>query len=174
MFDFIRTQRVNFAFKRNKRKRAFRNLQTMERVLILFHHTDWMQIQLVANDLERMGKKVILWTAESTDGSTVNIRIPLVMRVLRQEDFSRSGVLKSKTEKEFKNLEYDTLIDFCKEDGDGTEYLSYLLAMNEAEFCIGNRVHETRVFDLTVIQKEGKGVLETFGQMKVYIQNIIP
>lgn len=173
MFDFIRTQKVNFAFKRNKRKRSFRNIETMERVLILFHYADWMQIQLVANDLERMGKKVILWTAESTDESTINIRIPLVMRVLTKEDFSKSGILKSKAEKEFKGLEYDTLIDFCKEDGDGIKYLSYLLAMNEAEFCIGNREHPTRIFDLVIVQKEGKGVLETFGQIKLYLKNFV-
>lgn len=173
MFDFIRTQKVNFAFKRNKRKRAFRNLETMERVLILFHYADWMQVQLVANDLERMGKKVILWTAESTDKSTINIRIPLLMKVLKKEDFSRAGILKSKVRKEFRNLEYDTLIDFCKVDGDGIEYLSYLLAMNEAEFCIGNRIHDKRMFDLTVIQEEGKGVLETFGQVKFYLKNFI-
>lgn len=174
MFDFIRTQRVNFAFKKNKRKRAFHNLQTMESVLILFHHVDWMQIQLVANDLERMGKKVILWTVQSTDDSTVNIRIPMVMRVLSEEDYSKSTGLKSKVEKEFKSLKYDTLIDFCKDGGDGIQYLSYLLAINNAEFCIGNRVHQTKSYDLTVVQKEGKGVLETFGQMKMYLQNIIP
>ncbi len=173
MFDFIRGQKVNFTFKRNKRKRAFRNLETMERVLILFHHTDWMQIQLVANDLERMGKKVILWTAESDDNSIVNIRIPLLMRVLSKNDFSRAGILKSKTKQEFESIKYDTLIDFCKADGEGAEYMSYLLALNEAEFCIGNREHEENIFDFIVFQQEGKGVLETFGQMKHYLKNIV-
>ncbi len=172
MFDFIRTQKVSFAFKNNKRRRAFRNLETMERVLILFHHTDWMQIQLVANDLERMGKKVILWTTESTDNSAVNIRIPLLMRVLSNDDFSKMGILKSKVRKEFKDLKYDTLFDFCKKDGDGAEYMSYLLAMNDAQFCIGNRKHDNNVFDFVIVQKDDKGVLETFGQMKFYLQNI--
>lgn len=174
MIDFFGRQRTNSTFKKNKRKHAFHNLETMERVLILFHYKDWMQIQLVANDLERMGKKVLLWTVESSDETVINIRIPLVMRTLSKKDFSNFGLLRSKTEKEFKNLRYDTLIDFCKEDGDGIEYLTYLLAINKAEFCIGNRWQDERIYDFTVIQNKNKGVLETFWQMKGYLEKIKP
>ncbi len=173
MIEFIGKKWVSYAFKNNKRKHVFHNLQTMKSVLILFHFKDWMQIQLVAKDLERLGKKVFLWTVESTEESEVAIRIPLVMRVLTKEDFSKVNIIKSKTEKEFKNLKYDTLIDFCKDDGEGIDCLKYLLAINNAEFCIGNRSNK-EAYDLTVIQEENKGVLETFGQMKMYLNNIIP
>lgn len=174
MIIFGENRIINNAFKNNKRKHAFHNLKTMESVLILFHHKDWMQIQLVAKDLERCGKKVSLWTVESEDETVINIRIPLVMRKLNKRDFSKFGLLKSSTIKEFKNLKYDTLIDFCQEDGEGINYLTYLLAINDAQFCIGNRRKEKNIYDLTIIQAKNKGVLETFGQMKGYLNNIIP
>lgn len=174
IFNYIRNKRINTAFKKNKRKHFFHNLRTMERVLILFHHKDWMQIQLVANDLTKNGKEVILWTVESLDDNIAGIKIPLAMRKLNKEDFSKIGYLKPKVIKEFKELKYDTLFDFTQEDGDGIEYLSFLLAINQAQFCIGRREHLPRVYDLTILQAKGKSILETFGQMKVYLQNIIP
>lgn len=172
MIDFIKRKKADHALKNNRRKRTFHNLETMERVLVLFHYKDWMQIQLVAKDLERMGKKVMLWTVESLDETTVNIKIPLTMRVLTAEDFSKISFLKSKTEDEYKGLKYDTLIDFCQDDGAGIEYLSYLLAINNAEFCLGNRSSVENLYDMIVYQKKGKDILETFGQMKFYLQSI--
>lgn len=173
MMKFLGKKMVSYAFKNNKRKHAFHNLNTMKSVLILFHFKDWMQIQLVAKDLERSGKQVFLWTVESREDSLVDMKIPLLMRILKSEDFSKITLLKSKAQREFKSLKYDTLIDFCKEDGEGIDYLRYLLAINTAEFCIGNR-RNNEVYDLTVIQEKDKGVLETFGQMKKYLNNIFP
>ena len=73
MIEFIGKKWVSYAFKNNKRKHVFHNLTTMKSVLILFHFKDWMQIQLVAKDLERLGKKVFLWTVESTEETEVEV-----------------------------------------------------------------------------------------------------
>lgn len=174
MIEFFRRLKINHAFEKNKRKHAFHSLSTMKSVLILFHLKDWMKIQLIAKDLERQGKIVHLWTVESSEENINGITIPLKMRILLKKELSGIAFLKSKVEKEFRDLKYDTLFDFCHKDGEGFEYLSYLLAINSAEFCIGNREHRKGVYDLVVKQEPGVGALETYGHMKSFLQNIKP
>jgi hypothetical protein len=59
MFDFLVKWKINSAFRDNKRKHAFRNLESMKSVLILFSYNDWPAIDAISKDLAANGKKLL-------------------------------------------------------------------------------------------------------------------
>lgn len=162
--------------KENRRKRAPRNLKDIESVLILFHLKDWLQIQLIADDLIKAGKKVFLWTVDSSEKKQVmKVGPPYPMRILYRHDFSFTKIIEPAIEAEFERLQYDTLIDFCyDEDSRDIIPMSYLLAINNANLCIGCRKEMANVYDITFIQREDAKVLDSFAQIKEFLSNIAP
>lgn len=174
MFSFIRSKIVSRAFRRNRRKRCFHNIQTIEKILIVFQIKDLKEIQLIANDLKKVGKSVLLWTVKDND--TIVIDSSFVyqgLRILEDKDLSNIVILKPKIKKEFESLEYDTLIDFTRNRDKYIECLSYLVGLNTAEFCIGCRNNMPEgVYDFTVIGKKGYNTPDLYEQIKLYLQNI--
>ena len=70
---------------------------------------------------------------------------------------------------EFEKLSYDTLLDLTTKND---KTLLFLLANNSAEFCIGIREQDFKVYDLIILKEEDVNLLETYEQIKFYLNNI--
>ena len=177
MLNFIRREKIKRAFNENSRKHAFRSLASMNGVLILFHAKDFPEVLKVANNLQKLGKKVMLWTVSESNIKESKYKEELSeaisVKILQKEDLSAYKVLKANIEFEFQKLKYNTLIDFTKERGEGLEYLSYLLAINNAEFCIGTRrIEGKRIYDLVILPEKGQEISKLFDKMKLLLLSI--
>lgn len=170
MFEFIVRRKINSAFKNNKRKHAFRDMESMQNILILFTHSDWPEIESIAQDLEQKGKKVILWTSLPAIQQNQNAAIftPNVRTITKKEKHLLQ-IIKQEVVKEFKNLTYDTLLDFTTKR---SNTLEYLLAENGSEFCIGINETEERIYDFILLKGDNKSLSETYNQLKNYLNNI--
>lgn len=169
MFEKFREYWLDRAFKTNARKHTFLNLNKMQNILILFDYEDLMEIILLGNNLEKMGKRTHLWSAVENIKQLETQIFSKKTRIIKPVELSNVFILKKEVYKEFSNLEYDTVIDIRQKK---TQSLEYLLARNKAVFCIGNRKHDRNAFDFCVLQQKGKSILETYEQMKFYLQNI--
>lgn len=166
----IKDFRLDRTFKNNRRNRTFFNLENMKEVVILFTFSDLMQIILIADHLEHQGKKVHLWTEMHTDTLAENKRILIKnTRAIKPSEISRFFIVKSEVKNEFDKLKYDTLIDLTTQYSVVTEYL---LALNKASFCIGNREHKYKAFDFVILNDNSKDIVDTYNQVLFYLKKI--
>lgn len=169
MFDFLTKKKIDSAFKNNKRKHALKNMKSMHNVLILFSYSDWKVISQIAQDLEKEGKKVIMWTIYTHKKNADNTIFPINVKVIRQEEMSLLKILSSSVMDEFKYLSYDTLIDLTTTQSNA---FKYLLAQNTSEFCIGISELDQKIYDFIILKKESETLRETYDQIKFYLNNI--
>ncbi|MBK5722465.1 hypothetical protein JGH11_16445 [Dysgonomonas sp. Marseille-P4677] len=169
MFDFFYKKKLNSALECNARTHIFHNLNDIKKVLILFSYQDWAEIQQVSQDLKEKGKEVLLWTTQAKKTVESQAQLPVEVRVLSHKDISKWRGLSSSVVSEFKALSYDTLLDLTTQDD---KSLLYLLANNSAEFCIGIKEPDIKVYDFIVLKEENAKVLETYDQIKFYLNNI--
>ena len=168
MFGFKVKKKIQAALESNKRTHIFHKLDDMKKILILFTGENWDEVQQINQDLKDKGKDVILWTVQLKKDGVGQIYPPEV-KVIEQKDISKWVGLSSTVIDEFKKLSYDTLLDLTtKNDGS----LLYLLANNSAEFCIGIKEQDFKVYDLIVLKEEDANLLETYTQVKFYLNNI--
>ncbi len=169
MFDFFSKKKINSALECNTRTHIFHNLNDMKKILIFFSYQDWSEIQQISQDLKDKGKEVLLWTTQLKKGEDVQAKLPSDVRVLSHKDISKWQGLSSFIVEEFKALSYDTLLDLTTYDD---KSLLYLLANNSAEFCVGIKEQDIKIYDFIVLKEEGAKVFETYNQIKFYLNNI--
>ncbi|MFR0676902.1 DUF6913 domain-containing protein [Dysgonomonas mossii] len=170
MFDFLVKWKINSAFRDNKRKHAFRNLESMKSVLILFSYSDWPTVAAISKDLAANGKKVILWTYQSTKKATGNTIFPANVRIIQPQEVSFFQILNSSVLDEFKALEYDTLIDLTTTE---SKVYEYLLANNSSEFSIGIIKPDRPFYDFLVLKTDEMNLQETYQQIKNYLSKVL-
>lgn len=162
--------RLRMAFKNNHRDRTFLNLEHMKEVVILFTYTDLMQVILIADHLEHQGKIVHLWTSLKNDIPFDEKKTSIKKtRVVKPQEISAFSILKSSVKEEFNQLKYDTLIDLTTQHCLTSEYL---LALNKAKFCIGNREHAFKAFDFAILTERNKDIIDTYNQILFYLNKI--
>lgn len=169
MFDFLVKYKIDSAFKNNKRKHAFRNMESMESILILFSYKDWSEIESISKDLEAKGKKVILWTIKPSQKNLNNTIFPSNIRVIDSKEISFTKILSSTVLDEYKALLYDTLIDLTTT---ANKVFKYLLVNTSAEFSIGISEPEHRIYDFIIHREDSNTLQETYNQIKFYLNNI--
>lgn len=164
-FNFFRlnsNKSVDSILKRNNRYHLFLNIKDIENVLILFSYEDWLEIDLITQDLEKQGKNVLLWTVEPKGKVEYDFTLPEKVRVVsRKERFNILSVIE-----ELNSHTYDTLIDLTF--ADNTTSLC-LLAGNNARFCIGVREQRNKLYDLTLLRSDEMSLTDTYRQILVYL-----
>lgn len=170
MFDFLVKWKINSAFRDNKRKHAFRNLESMKSVLILFSYNDWSAIDAISKDLAANGKKVILWTYQSTKKAPGNTIFPANVRIIHPQEMSFLQILAPSVLNEFKALEYDTLIDLTTTE---SKVYEYLLSNNSSEFSIGIAKPDQPYYDFLVLKTDEMNLQETYQQIKNYLSKVL-
>lgn len=170
MFDFLVKWKINSAFRDNKRKHAFRNLESIKRVLVLFSYNDWPSIEPVLKNLREDGKEVVLWTCQTKKKADSNTLLPASVRVVDSKDLSFIHVLTPSVLDEFRSLQYDTLIDLTTTESKVNEYL---LAHNSSEFSIGTRKPNLPFYDFMVLKSEEMNLQETYQQIKNYLSKVL-
>ncbi|MDR1883124.1 MAG: hypothetical protein LBR26_10155 [Prevotella sp.] len=168
MVGFIIKKKIQAALKNNDRTRIFRKLDDMKKILILFTVEDWNEILQISRDLKENGKEVVLWTVQSKKDENSHA-FPPEVKAIAQKDISKWRGLSSSLIDGFKELSYDTLLDLTTKND---RSLLYLLAANSAGFCIGVREQDFKVYDLIIFKKESSDLLETYNQIKFYLNNI--
>lgn len=171
MFEFLVRQRINSALKNNKRKHSFKNLESIQNVLILFSYSDWLDVQAIMHDLEQNGKNVVLWTTSPANLQPNNNTSPLPpnVRIISKKEKSLFQIIKHNVIAEFRNLSYDTLIDFTTKR---SRTLKYLLVQNSSDFCIGIRETDKHIYDYIFLKEDDKSLQETYYQLKNYLNNM--
>ncbi|MDU1891363.1 MAG: hypothetical protein E6767_11810 [Dysgonomonas sp.] len=160
-------EKISSALKSNTRNRSFHNLDNMRKVLLLFTYKDWKEVEPIVQDLRSLRKDVQLWTYQTKKDEVQSL--PPSARVITQKEVFPIVGLSSVVVEEFKSLSYDTLIDLTTEDD---KVLFYLLASNSAEFCIGIKESEHRIFDFSLLREDSMNLEETYGQIKFYLNNM--
>lgn len=153
---------------RNKRVRSFRNLDNMDDILILFTYEDWDEISSICQDLERRGKNVLPWTIEPKKKDAYSFILPEKVKVISRKEISKINGL-SKVVEEFENLKYDTLIDLTSTNN---QVLTYLLAGNHSEFCVGTRELNYIIYDFILLKKEDMSLTDAYGELISYLKTI--
>lgn len=169
MFDFFAKKKINSALECNTRTHAFRNLNDIRKVLIIFSYEDWDQIQQISKDLKDNGKIVLMWTIQTKKVEDNKPELPSNVRVISHKEISKWQGLSSSVIEEFKRLSYDTLLDLTTQDDTS---LLYLLACNSSEFCIGIKEPDVKVYDFILLKEENAKLFETYEQIKFYLNNI--
>jgi hypothetical protein len=168
MFGFKAKKRIHAALESNERTHIFHKLDDIKKILILFTLEDWNEIFQISQDLKDKGKEIILWTLRP--GKNEDSRMyPPEVRIIGRKDISKWLGLSSQVIGEFRKLSYDTLLDLTTKDD---KSLLYLLANNSAEFCIGIREQDFKVYDLIILKEEDTNLPETYKQIKFYLNNI--
>jgi hypothetical protein len=169
MFDFLVKWKIDSAFKNNKRKPAFRNMESMENILILFSYNDWPEIEPIAKDLVANGKNVVMWSVQPLQKTIDNVIFPSNVRIVLREEISLLQIVSSSVLNEFVSVKYDTLIDLTTTSN---KVFGYLLANNTSECCIGTSRAELPVYDFAVLKEDNMNLEETYRQIKIYLNNV--
>ena len=156
------------------RKHSFRRFDAMHNILILFHYEDWNEIKPIIEDLVENGKHPILWTVRpkkkgKENESLADIPATSNVRIIEAKDVSWYNGLSKVVNNEFKLLQYDTLMDLTTFSD---KKLFYLLASNTAQFCIGIREANHKIYDFIILWKESESLSGTYNQIKFYLNNI--
>lgn len=154
----------------NTRTHIFHNFSSMSKVLIFFSYEDWKEIEPIVQDLEKEGKELILWTILPRKQKEIQGGLPRFVRAITPKEISRIRGLSPSIVEEFKSLKYDTLFDFTTDEDN---LVLCLLACNSAEFCIGIKEIEYKIYDFIVLKDENINLLETYEQIKIYQSKIL-
>lgn len=175
MFRTPRNKRIDSALESLQvRKHSFLRFEEMQDILILFDYADWDEIEPVVKDLNSNGKHVILWTIlpknkEKEFGVSRVMSTLQQVRVVRNKEISWYRGLSGIVDAEFKNLKYDTLLDMTT---DSDKNIFYLLASNDARFCIGIKEAGHKLYDFVLLKEDSKSLWETYNQIKFYLNNV--
>lgn len=164
MFDFYIKKKIKSAIADNERKHRFLRLAEMKRIVILFDKEDREGIKVITDDLKKQGKEVISWTI----CRDLSLAIPDA-RIINQKDVSKWFGISTDVVEEFSKLQYDTLLDLTNEVNDN---IIRLLSVNNADFCIGIKEIEYKLYDFIILKEEDKNIVETYEQIKFYLSNV--
>lgn len=161
-FGFNSKKSVDSILKRNNRTRRFLNIDDVSNVLILFTYDDWEDINLIAQDIEKLGKGVLLWTVEPKRKLDYKFTLPEKVKVISRKESSKiMNVIE-----ELNKCSYDILIDLTSVDNITS---LYLLAGNQASFCIGTRECDNKLYDLTLLRSDDMTLVDTYKQILAYL-----
>lgn len=164
-FRFNSKKSVDSILKRNNRTRQFINIEDIATVLVLFSYDEWEEISQIALDLEKRGKHVLLWTVEPKRKKEYSFTLPEKVRVIsRKEGYKIVNIIA-----ELNKHSYDTLIDLTSTD-DITSLC--LLAGNNANFCIGTRELDNKLYDLILLRGDEMSLMDTYKQIITCLASI--
>lgn len=172
MFRFIRKKKERQARESNIREHSFSGFGDIKTVMILFDCKDVNQIMRIAKDLKKSGKNVLLWTSVSRDENikTINELEGMSLRIVLPSEKSRWNILSDQVLEEFRNLEYDLLLDFS-----GTENatMSYLVSNTKCHFCVGLRETDHPVYDFIFLKEKEQDLASAYEQIKNYLNRCV-
>lgn len=170
--DYFLDRKLKTAATINKRKQhVFKVFEDIKNIVILFNWDDWNSVEQAINDLERNNKTVRAWTVKPKEKDATLITFPSQVRAIdRTQDINWQQVLLPKVEDEFLQQKYDTLIDLTTSED---KLLTYLLLINESDFCLGFKKSENKNYDFIILKEESSdNIFEAYEQMKFYLNNL--
>lgn len=166
MFDYLLQRKIKSGLKKlaNRRQRSFLNYNKIHRVLIFFDAKDADEVKNVVEDLKKNGKEVILWTF-GNDSMQLTSDVKVINPT---KDLSLMHTLRPEIVTEFCNFNYDTFFDLSLEDN---VHMLYLKIKNTAQFSIGLRENDYKLYDFILLKEDDKSLFETYEQVKFYLIN---
>lgn len=169
MFKFLRKRKLKSAIEGNKHPHAFQTFEDINNVLILFENKHLNDVEYIVKDLLKSGKKVFLWTHNSDKKAVSPQRQSFNLQTITGGDVSMSGSIKPDILSVFQKQQYDTVMDLTQEP----EYpLEYLLASNKAQFCVGIKRSESKLYDFVLLKNDDMSIKDAFLQIKFYLNNM--
>lgn len=174
MLKSLIKKKIDSAYKELKsREHTFRNMDSIKKVLILYNYEEWHLVKEIVQDLEKNGKRVVLWTVEPKNRKikeeVTELPSTLRARIVLQSETSWHNGLTSIVEDEFRDLKYDTLLDLTTNPD---SIMLYLLALNNSDFSIGTKELDYKFYDFTLLAQEGDSMQETYNHIKNYLNNM--
>lgn len=169
MLRKLKDIKIGKALKNNKRVHQFINLEDIKDILIFMDSSDLIESIFIVQDLIKRGKNVHIWSMSMDNDKELKKASIKNLRVITKEDISSLSILKSEVVKEFKKLNYDTLIDLRKKH---CMEFDYLLAINKAKFSIGITDGNYNFYDFLIIQKQNMKAFDSYEEIKKYLKRI--
>jgi hypothetical protein len=143
----------------------------MKSVTILFNLSDWDSIEPIIADLQKNKKKVTAWTVRSKEKFNQGVIFPECVQFIDLDrDTNWRHLPDSDLVKDFLNQKSDSLLDLTTAED---LHLSYLLAVNDCDFCFGFRPSDNKVYDFVMTREEAAGsLLDTYKLIKTYLNNM--
>lgn len=171
MFSFLKKRKIRKSIAKRKRQHSFRNFDSIKNILILFNINDTEEIKVIAENLRREGKNIIMWTYDPAKKGKKEQKnpIPSTIYTLNKKDISVTGNINNKKFEEFANAQYDTILDLTTKD----QYpQQYLISNSKADFIIGIRETEHDLYDFILLKDNNMSIGESFRQIKKYLAKI--
>lgn len=171
MLDIFLRKNIKSGIKNlEKRKREFLTYESIRNILILFDYNNWQDVEPILEDLERNGKRVILWTILHKGDTAPIQNFHQNVRVIDlQKDVNWKKVLRPEIVEEFSKLDYETLLDLSFSDDN---YMTLLRANSSASFNVGFRELDYDLFEFIILKEESMTLYQAYEQMKIYQEHI--
>jgi len=166
---FIRKKLISLVSD-EKRKTAFKSLNTIHRLLILFDAADYNEIKRFIETLKQKEKKEVVaccYVSKKNPDTTLSDAI-----LLRQkEDMNWMNIPSGAFINKLNQVHYDAVIDLSLNDNLAMEYV---LANIHCSFKIGIRKKEFPLYDLTISSSDNDPLsIDYFGkQLLHYLKEI--
>ena len=133
MFDFFKKRKLKSLLQKNKRHRAYLNMEVIRSVLVLFDTSDYEIVDSFVGELLRMGKSVGGYAFrvkdDAFDYSETNYKI-----ISPKENSKKSGIPDEELLEQLKSRHYDVVIDLTIKENFS---LQYILAVVNATMTVG-------------------------------------
>lgn len=174
-FDFFLKRELRKALIQKREPIAFKGLDSINSVLILFNKEDWNDVKGILSDLKKEKKNVSAWSVEAhptqneNDINKTEVYSSDVRFINMKTEVTWKKTLKPDIVDEFKKLDYDTCIDLTSTPN---LYLLFLLANNKNQFSIGVKESEYKLYDFIILKTEDSNLLDTYKQIKYYLAKV--
>jgi len=148
MFGFFKKRKLKSLLQKNKRHRAFLNMEAIRSVLILFETSDYDIVDSFVGGLLGMGKYVDGYAFrvkdDNFDYSETNYTI-----VGPKENSEKSGAPDKELLRQLKSRHYDVVIDLTIKENFS---LQYILASADATMTVGLKKNKLRLYDFSILR----------------------
>ena len=146
MFNFFKKSKLKSLLKKNKRKHAFLDFNSINSILVLFETKDYDVVDSFVEELHNMGKTVAGYAFRVKDDvydySETNFKI-----IGDKENLNKSGYPNDELLKQLKTERYDAVIDLTIKENFSLEYI---LAIVDTTMTIGLKKNKLPFYDLTI------------------------
>ena len=146
MFGFFKKNKLKSLLKKNNRKHAFLDFDSIRSILLLFETSDYEVVDFFVEELLKMGKSVngcaFRVKDDVFDYSETNYVI-----ISAKENSEKSGVPKEDLLKQLKIKHYDVVIDLTIKENFS---LQYILAITNATMTVGLKKNKLPFYDFSI------------------------
>ena len=146
MFNFFKKRRLKSLLKKNNRKHAFLDLDSIHSIIILFETSDYETVDSFVEELQSIGKSVKGYAFRTKkdiyDYSETNYTI-----VSSKENSNKSGMPSDELLEQIKSTHYDAAIDLTIKENLSLEYI---LAVANVTMAIGLKKNTLPLYDLSI------------------------